>query len=775
RHFPHILVEASNKPQGRENDAKVPQKGDYRPVRNDITEPISELPYLESKPTQPYLPKRIEDPLPPVASEEPSWKGSQRSSVSRLPSFVSKSESSLEEERSQGLVSVSGSDEYDKEEPLITKTQKYYKKRPKLIPIYDDSEDSVHASFGRQRNKPLSPKETTVHSPDTDSPGILSYSTLDKRAANQQTPSSSEESLGPRFNDQNFENLREGLVFIYMVIPPDGGYGWVIMLISFLCQLIVDGIILTVGTILPDIGREFKVQESEMVLVASVQIGCYFLSGAFASILINRFAFRSVAISGAITSMLAFVAGSFSPKLIVLILVYSAIGGCALSLIWCSSQLIVACYFERYRPLANGFSCSGAGAGTILFSLLNNYLLPIIGWRHMLRVQAGAILLVMLMAIAFVEVRPVQVGVMPENPFDSSPDEYYGNFYVHDYLRVSPDSTYDSGSILSLYDPEKDKSKCCPCWRRCQQRRRERKEQQSRDNDHNMLIRTSYIEREDLFYTGPAEYEDPHSKENIEGREITIVGTDKNTQHVNYGIQHINKGDDRRDTPEAIKRRASKRQPPRKRCANNKFVVMLSRLFDYHLFKQFEFRILVAAAFLFPMGFNIPFVYSKARTTIHRDYATLITPAIGLTNFAFRIICGIVAYKRRNWTTNLCGGGLVFGGCFVFVSAFFGKNLVWFQLLYGLCYGVAPAVYSTLRAIIYVKYLGLSKLTNAFGITALAMGFGVFTGTTIAGLLVGGTRNHMAAFIFAGLCLITSGMLKLLLPTMVRIHYGRAR
>ncbi|KAH8290749.1 hypothetical protein KR054_005602 [Drosophila jambulina] len=385
----------------------------------------------------------------------------------------------------------------------------------------------------------------------------------------------------------------------------------------------------------------------------------------------------------------------------------------------------------------------------------------------MLRIQAAAVLLVMLMAIAYVEVRPVQVGVLPHNDLESSSDEYYGNFYVHDYLRVSPVTT---GSMLSSYDPDKDKSKCCPCCRRCLQRRRERKEQKRREQEQTLIIRPSYIEREDLFYTGPADYDDPQSKENIEGREIHLVGSDKNIQQVQYGIHHIKKAE-----AEPTENRSTKGQQRRKGCSGSKFMVILSRLFDYHLFKQFEFKILVASAFLYPMGFNIPFVYSKARTTIPRDYAILITPAIGFTNFTVRNICGFVAYKRRNWTRNLCGGGLVFGGCFVFASAFFGKDLVWFQILYGLCYGVAPAVYSTLRAIIYVKYLGLAKLTNAFGITALSMGIGVFTGTTIAGILVGSSNRYSMAFIFAGLCLVASGMLKLLLPYFVECHDRRKK
>lgn len=203
-----------------------------------------------------------------------------------------------------------------------------------------------------------------------------------------------------------------------------------------------------------------------------------------------------------------------------------------MSMIWASSQLIVGYYFERYRPMANGFSCSGGGAGIVLFTFLNSWLVPIIGWRNMLRTQAGLIMLILLMVVAYVEVAPTQVGMyhLPGSS-DTSSDEYYGNFYVHDYLRQSA-MTAKSRSILSTYEPRPKKKGCakfCPscsncCWRR-------RKKSQNAD-EQNLLIRPAPLEREDLFYTGPAEYEKPHSKENVDGKEFLLMGSDKNVSVV---------------------------------------------------------------------------------------------------------------------------------------------------------------------------------------------------------------------------------------------------
>lgn len=58
-----------------------------------------------------------------------------------------------------------------------------------------------------------------------------------------------------------------------MTIPPDGGYGWFIVVISFFCQVIVDGIIFSVGILLPHIAEDLGETQTAIVLVASVQVG----------------------------------------------------------------------------------------------------------------------------------------------------------------------------------------------------------------------------------------------------------------------------------------------------------------------------------------------------------------------------------------------------------------------------------------------------------------------------------------------------------------------
>ncbi|TDG43932.1 hypothetical protein AWZ03_009629 [Drosophila navojoa] len=707
------------------------------------------------------------------------------------------------------------SNDYDREEPLLTKRTKVYKKRGVIqnlaVDVSDDSilgaVSSSHPSYKSQLVSGNDMTDFPQSEPSdrgraTESSSSLMYSSSGTIILTEAELMDLDPVDFQHGNLPPHMRLESGLAFIYMAIPPDGGFGWVVLILSFLAQLIVDGIIFSIGILLPAMEKDFKVSTSEVALVASIQIGCYFMGGAFSSALINSYGFRPVAMLGVAISALALLVASFSPNLTVMILVYGivvAAGGPGLSMIWVSSQLIIGFYFERYRALASGVSCSGAGAGILIFSITNNLMEQQFGWRNTVRCHAFFVCLLIFVSMAYLEVKPSPVGVVHRFPeISSTSSEYYGNFYVHNFLSEDL-SMKRSHPVLDTFEPNKKKEtkrkQCrnfiCPCCANL-----DHDDDKSMRSEVNYLVRPDPMQRDDLFYTGPIDYDEPHRREQFDGKELELVGTETHLQSAAYGLHNIHNYDSTdmsewvsvsdgyvEHRPVIHKRAATpvstqhKRHVSRKsRCwIHQKILKAMNRLFDMHLLKSFEFRVLLASAFLYPMGFNIPFLYSKMRTTVPNQYAQMIGPAIGTSNFIVRILCGFVAYKLRNWTNYICGGGMVLGGIAVLVSAFFGSDLVWFQILYGLCYGVAPAVYATLRALIYVRYLGLSKLTTAFGITALVMGVGVFLGTTLGSVMVETTGGFMAAFAFAGLCIIMSGMLKLILPVLINSRNNRLK
>lgn len=67
------------------------------------------------------------------------------------------------------------------------------------------------------------------------------------------------------------------------VRAPDGGYGWVVVLASFFCNIIVDGVIFSFGVFLPEISNDLQVSKGATSWVGSLQTGFYLIAGKFLS------------------------------------------------------------------------------------------------------------------------------------------------------------------------------------------------------------------------------------------------------------------------------------------------------------------------------------------------------------------------------------------------------------------------------------------------------------------------------------------------------------
>lgn len=68
-------------------------------------------------------------------------------------------------------------------------------------------------------------------------------------------------------NDQKTVNRRiskENTRLVRVTIPPDGGFGWIVMIASFCCNTIVDGIVFNSGFIQADVEKEFNLTKAQV-------------------------------------------------------------------------------------------------------------------------------------------------------------------------------------------------------------------------------------------------------------------------------------------------------------------------------------------------------------------------------------------------------------------------------------------------------------------------------------------------------------------------------
>ncbi|TDG46368.1 hypothetical protein AWZ03_007142 [Drosophila navojoa] len=211
--------------------------------------------------------------------------------------------------------------------------------------------------------------------------------------------------------DKHHEEEEEEIDTAAVVVPPDSGWAWVVMVASFLCCTVIDGIVFCSAIIQEELMKEFHVSKFYVTFVSSLLSGCYLMAGPFVSALANRFGFRPVTIAGAIFGAICFGLSYFATSVEFLFVVYGILGGIGFCMVYIPAVVIIGFYFEKWRALATGVALCGSGVGTFVFAPLTDLLLEKTGWRMTLAIQGIMILSCAIFGLAFRPIQPITLGV----------------------------------------------------------------------------------------------------------------------------------------------------------------------------------------------------------------------------------------------------------------------------------------------------------------------------------------------------------------------------
>lgn len=187
---------------------------------------------------------------------------------------------------------------------------------------------------------------------------------------------------------------------------PDGNYGWIIVLASFICLSIASGSQFAFGLFYSDL---LVLSLNNAPITAGVLSAEYCALqgfGVISGLLIKRYDERLVAIGGGFLSALGFVCSSFSPSIEILFLTHGIMVGAGFSLVCTASGLVVTRWFAKRRATAVGIVVAGSGVGTMVIGPVVQIALDTFGWRGAMRVVAGITCVIPLFALLF---RPIIV------------------------------------------------------------------------------------------------------------------------------------------------------------------------------------------------------------------------------------------------------------------------------------------------------------------------------------------------------------------------------
>ncbi|VDP28147.1 unnamed protein product [Soboliphyme baturini] len=183
--------------------------------------------------------------------------------------------------------------------------------------------------------------------------------------------------------------LITGISFTEQTRTCRGGYGWIVVMATFVTYFIADGISFSFGVLLPVIEDQFHCSKSESPIVGSIYWGATQLARPLASSLIESHDSRIVAVISATVSFIAIFISNFSPYLWLTTVTFELIGGTGVSICYTTGMVAVAQYFCRKRGIATGMTLAGSGFGTVALPPLVGYLLNTYRWNGAVLLLSG--------------------------------------------------------------------------------------------------------------------------------------------------------------------------------------------------------------------------------------------------------------------------------------------------------------------------------------------------------------------------------------------------
>lgn len=159
------------------------------------------------------------------------------------------------------------------------------------------------------------------------------------------------------------------------LVPPDGGWGWLILASAMLVNIIISGIIKSFGILVVEIEEVFELDEFEILWIPAITYFFYSFLGPASSIIAIQYSFRFVTLIGGAFIALGMMLIYFVQSLPALYLTYGVLVGVGAGLAFPATVYIVNSYFWKLRGLANGLCISGSALGAIIMPPFISFLI----------------------------------------------------------------------------------------------------------------------------------------------------------------------------------------------------------------------------------------------------------------------------------------------------------------------------------------------------------------------------------------------------------------
>ncbi|KAL7915162.1 MFS transporter, MCP family, solute carrier family 16, member 6 [Trichoderma velutinum] len=201
--------------------------------------------------------------------------------------------------------------------------------------------------------------------------------------------------------------------------PPDGGYGWVIVISCFTLNAFTWGVTSSFGVYLSEYKRSDRFSDAshlEFGFVSGLNFSCAMILAFPVTYFARRLGIHAPMLVGCVLQCAGYISASFASKSWHLILTQGVTVGSGIGCIIIPSTAILSQWFSKRRAIANGISSAGSGVGGVAFSWGTGAMIQHQGLSWTLRITGLITLLTTVVATLLLrdrnhQVRPTQIAV----------------------------------------------------------------------------------------------------------------------------------------------------------------------------------------------------------------------------------------------------------------------------------------------------------------------------------------------------------------------------
>ena len=172
----------------------------------------------------------------------------------------------------------------------------------------------------------------------------------------------------------------------------DGGWGWVVVFATMLCNFLQASMSRTFGVLYPTIRLRYQSTVSLITAIQSISNSLRLFGAPISSSLCEWVGARRLVIIGGTLQALGYGISALAPNIYFLYFSLGVLTGIGGALTYTPTHILVNKYFNKKRGLALGLATSGVGIGTFLMAPIQTFLLLHYGFIGYCMMMGGILL-----------------------------------------------------------------------------------------------------------------------------------------------------------------------------------------------------------------------------------------------------------------------------------------------------------------------------------------------------------------------------------------------